>query len=408
MKIGYYIHHTSLKAGGIFPHAIGILKLLIKAVEIEEIHLIISSNQKEYFQKIINSPKIKFKEVDRKNIFINIRFAFSYLLSNVFAIYRNSFKKASYLKFVSKISGFLNPYRKLVTGSKINLLHVPFQYSPIYNAGVPVIITMHDVQEYHYPEYFTASQKLHRKINNINAMKESNHIIVSYDHIKNDLLKYFDVKESKISVCHPSFAGEWFLSDKSTPKETLNNKYGLGDKFLLYPAATWKHKNHINLIRAIAKLVDDNLDLQLICTGNKTSYYQTIEEGNKKLKVEAKVKFLGIVPEEDLIGLYKATSLAVIPTLYEAGSGPLYEAMRYSVPVICSNVTSLPEIMGNDNFIFNPNNVDEIATLIKRMLTDDDFRKKNLENSKKRMEELKAMDYAKKLIDVYKQVTTAF
>ncbi len=87
------------------------------------------------------------------------------------------------------------------------MLHVPFQYSPIYNVDVPVIITMHDIQEYHYPEYFSISQKLHRKINNIDAINESNHIIVSFDHIKKDLLKYFDVKENKISVCHPSFAG---------------------------------------------------------------------------------------------------------------------------------------------------------------------------------------------------------
>ncbi len=197
---------------------------------------------------------------------------------------------------------------------------------------------------------------------------------------------------------------EWFLTDKFTSKEILKEKYKLNDNFLLYPAATWKHKNHINFVRALAKLSDDNLDVQLICTGNKTAYHQQIDEEIKKLKIDDKVKFLGIVSEEDLIGLYKAASLVVIPTLYEAGSGPLYEAMRYSTPVICSNVTSLPETMGNDNFIFDPDNVDEIAALIKKMLTDDDFRKENLENSKKRMEELKKVDYAKNLIDVYKKV----
>ncbi len=61
MKIGFYIHHTSLKAGGLFPHSIGILKLLIKSNEIKKIHLIISSDQKKYFQKIVNSPKIQFE-----------------------------------------------------------------------------------------------------------------------------------------------------------------------------------------------------------------------------------------------------------------------------------------------------------------------------------------------------------
>jgi len=406
MKIAYYIHHTSLKAGGIFTHSIGILKLLIKSDEIEKIHLIISSDQEKYFQKIVASPKIKFKVVNRKSLFVNIRFAISYLLSNAVALYRNRFKKSNHLKFLSKLSVLFNPYRKYIIPSQIDLLHVPFQYSPIYNADVPVIITMHDIQEYHYPEYFTASQMLHRKINNINAINESDHIIVSFDHIKNDLLKYFDVKESKISVCFPSFAGEWFLTNKITEELTLKAKYELCNRFLLYPAATWKHKNHINLIKSMAKLIEDNLDLQLICTGNKTAYYQTIEEEIKKLNLERNVKFLGIVPEEDLLGLYNISSLVVIPTLYEAGSGPLYEAMRYSSPVICSNVTSLPETMGNDNFIFDPYSVDEIVSLIGRMLTDKEFRKENLDNSATRMETLKAIDYSKNLTSVYKKVTS--
>ncbi len=236
MKIGFYIHHTSLKAGGIFTHSIGILKLLIKSEKIEKIHLIISSDQKEYFRKIVDSPKIQFNIVDRKNFVVNIRFAISYLLSNAVAIYRNAFSKSRQLKFLSKLSNLINPYKKYIASSQIDVLHIPFQYSPIYNADVPVIITMHDIQEYHYPEYFKASQRLHRKINNITAMKESDHIIVSYDHIKNDLLKYFDVKESKISVCPPSFAGEWFLTNKITAEITLKEKYELSDRFLLYPA----------------------------------------------------------------------------------------------------------------------------------------------------------------------------
>ncbi len=261
---------------------------------------------------------------------------------------------------------------------------------------------MHDIQEYHYPEYFSASQKLHRKVNNINAINESDHIIVSFDHIKNDLLKYFDVKESKISLCPPPFAEDWFLSDIFTSEETLSKKYELRKKFLLYPAATWKHKNHINLIKAMAKLVEDGLDLQLICTGNITDHHLTIEKEIKKLNLEGRVRFLGIVPEEDLIGLFKSASLVVIPTLYEAGSGPLYEAMRYSAPVICSNVTSLPDTMGMDDFIFDPNIIDEIVSLIRKMLVDDNFKQKNISNSVERMNYFRSQNYDYRFLKVYR------
>jgi len=404
MRIGYYIHHTSLKAGGIFTYSIGILKLLIKSDEIEEIHLIISSDQEKYFQKIVVNPKIKFNVVDRKNLIVNTRFAFSYLISNAVALYRNFFKKPTHLKLLSKLAVLLNPYRKNLTPSQIDLLHLPFQYSPIYNADVPVIITMHDIQEYHYPEYFTASQKLHRKINNINAINESDHIIVSFNHIKADLLKYFLIDDTKISVCPPPFAEDWFLSDDFTSKVTLIKKYELSNRFLLYPAATWKHKNHLKLVRALSQLLNNGLDVELVCTGNKTDHHLTIDEEIKKQNLKGKVKFPGIVPEEDLIGLYKAASLVVIPTLYEAGSGPLYEAMKYSAPVICSNITSLPDTMGNNDFLFDPNNIDEMVSLIRKMLINDEFRNANLANSKKRMDELRSENYADRFLNVYNYI----
>lgn len=404
MIIGYYIHHTSLKAGGIFTYSIGILKLLIKSDEVEKIHLIISSDQEKYFQKIADSPKIKFKVINRKNLLVNLLFAFSYLLSNAVALYRSRFKRPNHLKFLSKLSVLFNPYRKYVIRSQIDLLHVPFQYSPIYNADVPVIITMHDIQEYHYPEYFTTSQKLHRKINNINAMDESDHIIVSFDHIKNDLLKYFDVMPGKISICPPPFAEDWFLSKKVISVEDLESKFQIENEFLLYPAATWKHKNHSSLFKALSLLNEEGLKIQLICTGNKTDYFEDLQKESDDLGLGDQIKFLGIVSEEDLIGLYKCTSLVVIPTKYEAGSGPLYEAMRYSVPVICSDVTSLPDTMDNKKYIFNPNNINEIASLIKRMLQEKDFTSENLKNSAERLHSLGKVNYTQNFITVYKKL----
>jgi glycosyltransferase involved in cell wall biosynthesis len=266
---------------------------------------------------------------------------------------------------------------------------------------------MHDIQEYHYPEYFTTSQKLHRKINNINAMDESDHIIVSFDHIKNDLLKYFDVMPGKISICPPPFAEDWFLSKKITSVEDLESKFQVENEFLLYPAATWRHKNHSNLFKAISLLNEEGLKIQLICTGNKTDYFEDLQKESDNLGISDQIKYLGIVSEEDLIGLYKCTSLVVIPTKYEAGSGPLYEAMRYSVPVICSNVTSLPDTIGNKKYVFNPNNINEIVSLIKKMLREKDFRAENLKNSAERLHSLGKVDYTQNFINVYKKLMSA-
>ena len=158
------------------------------------------------------------------------------------------------------------------------------------------------------------------------------------------------------------------------------------------------------LIRVLKSIKDEGLKIELVCTGNKTNYFRNINTLIEEFNLSEIAHFLGIVPEEDLIGLYKNTSLVVIPTLYEAGSGPLYEAMRYKVPVICSNVTSLPETMRNDEFLFNPNDQNEIKEKIIKGLFDEGFKERNLENSKNRMDTLNQSNYYNSFVKVYKHL----
>jgi glycosyltransferase involved in cell wall biosynthesis len=263
---------------------------------------------------------------------------------------------------------------------------------------------MHDVQEFHFPEFFTASERLHRAINNFKSVSESDHIIVSFEHIKKDLLKYYSIPTEKISVCPPPFTNDWFTTKKETEWKILENNYSISKKYLLYPAATWPHKNHIRLLAAL-KMVRENIpDINLICTGNKAEYYSTIQKKIDELNLINSVNFLGIVSEEDLIGLYKNAELVVIPTLYEAGSGPLYEAMRYEIPVICANTTSLPETIVDERFIFDPYNEILLSKLIIEMLSDEKLIRENITNSKNRMTELSKYDYFENFWKVYKKL----
>lgn len=401
MRIGYYIHHSSLKAGGIFTYSIGILKLLLASDDIEKIIIVIDEGQKDYFEKFSSNSKVEITIIDRSRILVKARLALSYLLIDNYTFYNKSSIANSKLQILKNLAFFINPYKKVLNRKKIDLFHVPLQYSPIYGGDVPIITTMHDLQELHFPENFDEHERLHRGLNNKKAITNSDHILVSFEHIRNDLLKYFNVTDKKISVCPPPFTKNWFSTTNETDKDILIRKYNLGDRIILYPAATWKHKNHINLIKAVAALRDEGIFVQLICTGNKTEYYEILTKQINESGLSDQTKFLGIVSEEDLIGLYKYTSIVVIPTFYEAGSGPLYEAMRYSAPVICSNVTSLPETMGNDEFLFDPQNATEISNLINKMLTDENFRQKNISNSIDRMNYFKSQNYVDNFLKVY-------
>jgi len=403
MKVGYYIHHTAISAGGIYTYSIGILKQIIKADEIKEVVIITTKEIENRLIEFQNNTKIKIRTVDRKKLSIKLRYSIAYFIYNLAATFNKNASSNIFWEIIKNFSTWLNPYKKVIESENIAVLHVPVQYSPIYKSRIPIIITMHDLQEYHYPEFFSTQEKRHRKINNSKAIFDSDHIIVSFKHVKNDILKFFGVDKDKISVCLPPFAESWFLSKNETGWDELSKKYGLKKKYLLYPAATWKHKNHIMLIRVLKSIKNEGIEIDLVCTGNKTNYFKNINTLIEEFNLSEVVHFLGVVPEEDLIGLYKNTSLVVVPTLYEAGSGPLYEAMRYGVPVICSNVTSLPETMENNEFLFDPNDKNKIKEKIIKGLSDKEFRRRNLENSKKRMGILNQSNYYNSFINVYKQ-----
>lgn len=396
-----------MSAGGIFTYSIGILRQLIKSPEIKKLVIITSNEVAERLKEFTNIDKVEIKTVDRIEFGTKFRLLIWYLIYSLLSLFQLIILFKPLIVLLKNVIAVLNPYKKIISSNEIDILHVPVQYSPLYMTKVPVIITMHDLQEYHFPQYFSLRERIGRKIKNKMAINDSDHIIVSFNHVRNDIINFFKVKDGKVSVCPPPFAENWFLEKKETEWKETAKKYALKNKFLLYPAATWQHKNHLKLLEAFKSIRDEGLEYELICTGNKTEFYNKIIRLHiEQLELTGAVHFPGIVPEEDLISFYKNTSLVVIPTLYEAGSGPLYEAMRYRVPVICSNVTSLPDTMKNEEFLFNPNDVNEMTEKIKMILTDDNFRKRNIENSRDRMEYFKKIDYTQNFVNVYKKNNT--
>ncbi len=408
MKVGIYIDYSNMKAGGIFTYSIGILKLLLSIDSIEKIILIYPHDQEEGIRQYLNSPKITMIPINRKLFWIKYRSIIAFYFHTTFYVYQTYFKKYfpafGKVNLIRKLAIYLNPYRRIIDDLKLDVLHVPFKISPVYAIKTPVIVTMHDIQELHFPEFFSSQERIDRAITYKMAVDESNHIVVSFDHIKRDLIKYFHISETKVSVCRLPLASSWFVNNSFTPKQELLTKYKIKEHFILYPAATWQHKNHLALIKAISILKKRGLETFLICTGNKNEHFKVIEKEIDNLELRNNVKFLGVVPEEDLIGLYKSTDLVVIPTLYEAGSGPLFESMRYGAPVISSNVTSLPETIDNDHYTFDPENPIEIADLIEKGLKDKAWKKKNIENSKKRMDYYQNLDVSEDFLNVYRSL----
>jgi glycosyltransferase involved in cell wall biosynthesis len=395
MTIGYYISKINASDGGIYQYSVYILKMLLSSNEIKKIYLFYSLNQKSTFGTFLNHSKVIPVLHDRSGRIYNYQKKLAeFFLTRYYLRQSNS-------TFAYKLYSFINPDRRFLNRFKPDVLHVPRQHSPSYNLNYPVVVSMHDVQQLHYPEFFSPLERIYRSIGYYTSLSEASHVIVSYEHVKKDIKKYFKSIAADVTVCAVPMNEDWTEIKAQTDSDLLKKKYNLPDKFILTPAATWEHKNHRAVLEALSILHHQGEKVFWVSTGNKTAYYSTIEEKIKELGLEDQVIFTGLVSDADLVGLFKMTSLVVIPTLYEAGSGPLFEAMRYQVPVICSNITSLPDTIRNDEFLFDPHNYKKIAELISVGLSDKNFIERNKANSLKRITELQNGDFAPAFLSAY-------
>lgn len=402
MTIGYYISQIKASDGGIYQYSIYLLKMLLKSDEITRIYIFYSKNQEADFARYLNNKKVVAVLYDRKGKFYNtLKKASEYFLTRYYMKNRT-------VELSNRIYKLLNPDRRFLNRFKLDVLHVPRQHSPAYGLNYPVIVSMHDVQQFHFPEFFTPLERIYKSIRYYVTMCEASHVIVSYNHVKDDLVRYFSKVNTEVSVCPVPLDEDWASGLVIPDKETLKEKYKIPENFAITPAATWEHKNHVAVLEAISLLHKDGIDVFWVSTGKKTKFYETLQQKINELNLNNHVLFAGLVPDEDLVGLYKMAKLVVIPTLYEAGSGPLFEAMRYQIPVICSNITSLPETINNNEFVFDPRNFRQIADLIKTALTDNSFIDRNLSNSRSRVIHYQNINYETAFLNAYKRAITNF
>jgi glycosyltransferase involved in cell wall biosynthesis len=300
-----------------------------------------------------------------------------------------------------EIYNYKDSINKVIKKYKIDVVHCPYQQLPL-TVSVPCIATMHDVQELYFPEYFSPEARANRAVRYMSIIKKADCIIVSYDHVRNDIIKFFQKDSSLVKTILLDMEYLWINNIKPEDISDVKSIYNLDDNFIFYPAATWKHKGHLELLKAMNILKKKGVKINLVCSGSQTSYYQEellpmIEE----LELKKNVKFLGIVSDSDLFSLYKKCISVVIPTHYEAGSFPLMEAMIIGVPVICSDVTSLLDTIGDNRFVFKSKDVSQMAELIEKIISNEGFRKSNLDNSTVQAQKLIHNNSLNKIISVY-------
>ncbi len=323
-------------------------------------------------------------------------------------------------------------FPKLLNKHNLDFVHFTHFNAPIFYHK-KFIITIHDLIISHYPDSRATTlnpflYKIKLFFYNIvinHAAKGAKKIIAVSEYTKNDIIKFLKVAPEKIVVTY-----EGYDRPKESPpppclKEGVAKQRaeasgarvdecdpgsiqrcpgtggGLKGDYLLYVGSAYPHKNLEKLLMAFKKIIETKNNLKLVLVGSKNYFYERLEQEIKKLNLQNNVILAGYCDDDKLACLYKSAKAYVFPSLIEGFGLPPLEAQSYGVPVASSNATCLPEILGDSVLYFNPENINDMAEKISRIINDENLRNdlinKGLENLKKYSWE----NCAQKTLEIY-------
>ena len=250
--------------------------------------------------------------------------------------------------------------------------------------SIPVVSIFYDVIPLIHPNLYLYNnhdfskfykQKLHQ-------LKQLSGLLAISESSSNEAIKYLGFDSSKIynisSACDKNRFNQ--IIDKS---KLLVNNFSLRSSYLMYSGASDPRKNVKGLIEAFSKLADEFSNYKLLLVGKLLDpEIELIDSWISEFNISCdRVIKLGFVSIDDLVLLYQNCSLFIFPSFHEGFGLPLLEAMSCGAPVIGSNVTSIPEVIGSSKALFDPKNVDKLVQLIEKSLVDKDFREFLIQNA---------------------------
>ncbi|GEQ18858.1 glycosyltransferase family 4 protein [Clostridium butyricum] len=306
-------------------------------------------------------------------------------------------------------------YRKIWNKIPINynrLFHSDADIYHFFNFIVPpringkVITTIHDMTYILYPETMD-KRNLKRITDDIDySVDRSDKIITVSESSKRDIIRYLNVPEEKIEVVYNGVEYDRFAkSNNSQDKLKVMKKYNLPQNYILYMGTLEPRKNIESIVRAYSVLKKNyNHEIKLVIAGKKGWLFENIFNLVENLKLQDDVIFTDYVDEIDKAAIYQMAKLFIFPSIYEGFGIPVLEAMAASVPVITSNVSSLPEVAGDAAILVEPKDVNSIAKNMHKILSNNDLRDKLICKGHIQAKKFTWEASAEKLYKIYKSM----
>jgi glycosyltransferase involved in cell wall biosynthesis len=291
-----------------------------------------------------------------------------------------------------------------VESEGFDVVHFPTQAA--YLTSVPSIYQPWDLQHLHYPEFFskidlTLREKLYPAF-----CDQAECVCVQTEWTRQDVIAQYGLAPEKVTVIPWGSVFDAYARPSAEQKAAASRKFALPAQFFTYPAVTWPHKNHEDILRAVHLLkTRHRRRVEVFFTGASTNFRQKLDELANELGVAEQLHYLGFVTAEELQSIFSAATAMVFASKFEGFGLPILEAFHARLPVLSSNATVLPEVAQNGALYFSPGCPGELAELMLKMLDNADLRESLAERGSAVLKGFSMDDTARSFQRLYARVS---
>jgi glycosyltransferase involved in cell wall biosynthesis len=256
-----------------------------------------------------------------------------------------------------------------------DLYHRPFQVSDRWSiremaAARVSVLTVHDLIEYHYHDYWENEERFQFYRHCFGqVLAITDRVICVSEATKKDLLNSFPLQDERVAVVYHGINARFKVLDDPAENASFRARYGLPEGYLLTIGTSYPHKNRLALLLAFERLLVDEPDACLVLVGGQ-SRLTRLDEDELIRRLSPNVINLGAFPDEDIVQLYNSARIFIYPSLYEGFGMPILEAFACGVPVVSSNLSSLPEVTGDSALLVDPTNPEDLTAAIRSLYRD--------------------------------------
>jgi glycosyltransferase involved in cell wall biosynthesis len=286
---------------------------------------------------------------------------------------------------------------------KLDIYHNPANVIPFFYFHKSVI-TIHDLALYKNADWFPGGQIFSKYILTPFSIYKAKKIIAVSENTKKDLVEMFKVKKNKIEVI---YEGVEDYGKLEIEENEIDEKFKFNNPYFLYIGTLEPRKNLVRLINAYAQFLNDNkeIDFKLVLAGKRGWKDQPIFDKIKELKLEKKVVYLGYVTLKEKVYLLKNAYTFVFPSLYEGFGLPILEAVNLGLPIITSNIASIPELVIDNALLVDPYDENSIKKALKRVVNDHKLKDELSRKGKGIAQHFTWEEAAKRTLNLYKNMT---